>query len=130
MQSFHYAHFPPHLSTIYIALYSDVTNSSLLRQRLISASIAPGPEGDLDREAVNFAFIEARLVRSSIPCHGLNCTVTVPQITSLQHLQTAIYQALLADSQDSLRTKTIHSEILWALSPNNNVCISANVCFI
>src|SRR5437879_3609846 len=45
------------------------------------------------------------------------------KITSPLHLQTAIYQALLSESQGSLRTKTIHSEIIWALNPTNNVRI-------
>jgi EKC/KEOPS complex subunit CGI121/TPRKB len=44
------------------------------------------------------------------------------QITSRLHLQTAIYQAILA-AQSSLRTKTVHSEILWALNPTNNVLL-------
>jgi len=46
------------------------------------------------------------------------------KITSILHLQTAIYYSLLAQSQGSLRTKTVHSEILWALNPSNNVRIS------
>jgi len=45
------------------------------------------------------------------------------KITSILHLQTAIYYALLAQSQGCLRTKTVHSEILWALNPSNNVRI-------
>jgi len=40
------------------------------------------------------------------------------------HLQTAIYHAILAASQGCLRTKTVHSEVLWALNPTNNVCQS------
>ena len=46
---------------------------------------------------------------------------TSAKITSVLHLQTAIYYALLAQSQECLRTKTVHSEILWALNPSNNV---------
>ena len=45
------------------------------------------------------------------------------KITSILHLKTAVYYALLAQSQESLRTKTVHSEILWALNPSNNVNI-------
>ncbi len=38
------------------------------------------------------------------------------------HLETAIYQAILAEeSQGGLRTKTVHSEILFYLNPTNNV---------
>ena len=43
------------------------------------------------------------------------------QITSVLHIQTAIAQALLAATQNTLRTKTVHSEIIWALNPSNNV---------
>ena len=45
------------------------------------------------------------------------------KICSILHLQTAVYQAILAQAQRSLRTKTVHSEILWALNPTNNVYI-------
>lgn len=49
------------------------------------------------------------------------------KITSVLHLQTAIYYALLAQRQECLRTKTIHSEILWALNPTNNARISTPI---
>ncbi|KAF8075958.1 CGI-121-domain-containing protein [Lyophyllum atratum] len=42
-------------------------------------------------------------------------------ISSRLHLQTAIYQAILAESQNALRTRTVHSEVLWALSPTNHI---------
>lgn len=42
-------------------------------------------------------------------------------MTSGLHLQTAILQACQSAAQDTLRTKTVHSEILWALCPTNNV---------
>ncbi|KAK7021205.1 kinase binding protein CGI-121-domain-containing protein [Favolaschia claudopus] len=65
--------------------------------------MAEGSDGERERDAVNFAFIEARL------------------ITSVNHLRTAIYHAVLAESQNNLRTKTVHSEIIWALNPSNNI---------
>jgi Kinase binding protein CGI-121 len=43
------------------------------------------------------------------------------QVTSVLHIQTAITQALLAAAQNTLRTKTVHSEVIWALNPSNNV---------
>ncbi|KAI0666172.1 CGI-121-domain-containing protein [Trametes maxima] len=103
MQTFHYSHLPHELSTVHVALYTNVANSAALRSRIVRASQLEGPEGDAERDAVNFAFIDARL------------------ICSLLHLQTAIYQAILAQAQGSLRTKTVHSEILWALNPTNNI---------
>lgn len=54
----------PHLgASVHAALFHDVKNAALLRARLISASTMTGDEGMKEREAVNFAFIDARLVR-------------------------------------------------------------------
>ncbi|KAI0368477.1 CGI-121-domain-containing protein [Pilatotrama ljubarskyi] len=103
MQTLRYSHLPAQISTVHIALFTDVSNSAALRSRIVRASQLEGPEGDTEREAVNFAFIDARL------------------ICSLLHLQTAVYQAILAHAQGSLRTKTVHSEILWTLNPTNNI---------
>ncbi|KAI0751694.1 CGI-121-domain-containing protein [Daedaleopsis nitida] len=103
MQSFRYAHLPPEFSTVHLALFKHVANSAQLRSRIVRASQLEGPDGDAEREAVNFAFIDARL------------------ICSLLHLQTAVYQAILAQVQGSIRTKTVHSEVLWALNPTNNI---------
>ena len=63
MESFSYPQFSPDVSSVHIALFKNVTNASQLKQRLISAATMPGPEGELERAAVNFAFIDARLVR-------------------------------------------------------------------
>ncbi|KAI0719219.1 CGI-121-domain-containing protein [Fomitopsis betulina] len=103
MESFHYAHLPDHLAHVHLALFHNVANAPHIRQRIVRASQLATPEGDQEREALNFAFIDARL------------------IASLLHLQTAVHQAILAEVQGALRTKTVHSEIIWALSPNNNI---------
>ncbi|KAN0140165.1 Kinase binding protein CGI-121 domain containing protein [Lactarius tabidus] len=100
MESFAYPHFS---SKAHVALFNCVTNAAELRARIVRASTLEGDEGDAEREAVNFAFIDARL------------------ITSVLHIQTAITQALLAAAQNTLRTKTVHSEIIWALNPSNNI---------
>ncbi|KAI9466554.1 CGI-121-domain-containing protein [Lactarius psammicola] len=100
MESFAYPHFS---SIAHIALFNRVTNAVELRTRIVRASNLEGDEGDAEREAVNFAFVDARLV------------------TSILHLQTAITQALLAAAQNTLRTKTVHSEVIWALNPSNNI---------
>ncbi|KIY69039.1 CGI-121-domain-containing protein [Cylindrobasidium torrendii FP15055 ss-10] len=93
-----------HLDAIaYYALYAPINNAASIRQRIVAAATADGPEGDREREEMNFAFIDASL------------------ITSLLHLQTGIHQAILTDSQGALRTKTVHSEILWSLNPTNNI---------
>jgi EKC/KEOPS complex subunit CGI121/TPRKB len=65
METCKYPQFPAHLSVVHTALYTTVTNSLLLKKRIINASTAQGTTGDQEREAVNFAFIDARLVRPS-----------------------------------------------------------------
>ena len=65
MEVYRYPQLPPHLATIYVALFTEVQNAAELKKRLISASVMSGEEGDIEREAVNFAFVDARLVGSS-----------------------------------------------------------------
>jgi EKC/KEOPS complex subunit CGI121/TPRKB len=115
-----------------------VENASSLRQRIIKAATMQGRKGEIEREAVNFAFIDARLVgiHSSIHCvpfieeslafsYVSHCDYPLGfvQITSPKHLLTAVHQAILADSTNpsGLRTKSVHSEVLFYLNPTNNV---------
>ncbi|KAI0273122.1 CGI-121-domain-containing protein [Russula aff. rugulosa BPL654] len=100
MESFDYPQFS---STVHVALFKHVTNAAKLKARIVRASTLEGTEGQTEREAVNFAFVDARL------------------ITSTLHIQTAIIQAMLAAAQNTLRTKTVHSEVIWALNPSNNI---------
>ena len=65
MQTFRYPHLPQELSTVHVALFTNVTNSADIRSRIIRASQLQSPEGDAERNAVNFAFIDARLVRAA-----------------------------------------------------------------
>ncbi|KAH6879654.1 kinase binding protein CGI-121-domain-containing protein [Coprinopsis sp. MPI-PUGE-AT-0042] len=103
MDSFLFSHLPQSHSLAQFALFRNVENTAELRKRIINAATLTGAEGDQEREAVNFAFIDARL------------------ITSKLHLQTAIHQAILAYTQNALRTKYVHSEILFYLNPTNNI---------
>lgn len=48
---------------VHISLYRDVVNAADLRKRLIAASTAIGDEGNAEREKVNFAFLNATMVR-------------------------------------------------------------------
>ncbi|KAG8987520.1 RuvB ATP-dependent DNA helicase pontin [Tulasnella sp. 427] len=84
-------------------LLVNVKNAAAIRSRIIAASTAGGEAGEIEREAVNFAFIDART------------------ITSREHLLAALYVALVAASHSDLTTKTVHSEILWALNYSNNI---------
>lgn len=60
METFAYPHFS---STVHVALFVHVTNAAELRARIIRASTLEGVEGEAEREAVNFAFVDALLVR-------------------------------------------------------------------
>ncbi|KAF9563355.1 CGI-121-domain-containing protein [Agrocybe pediades] len=103
MESLHYPQFDPEHSHVHVALLRGVTNAAALKSRIIAASTTEGEFGEKEREAVNFAFIDARL------------------ITSKLHLETATFQAILAESQGGLRTRTVHSEILYNLNPTHNI---------
>ncbi|KAG9075440.1 hypothetical protein FS749_012897 [Ceratobasidium sp. UAMH 11750] len=103
MLSSNYKFFPTEFSRLHIALFTNVQNAPELKARLIKAATMEGEEGEKEREAVNFAFVDA------LP------------IASLLHLQTAIQQATLAATDGSMKTKTVHSEILWALNGSNNI---------
>jgi EKC/KEOPS complex subunit CGI121/TPRKB len=59
MEAYRFPHFD---ASIYIALFNNVENASSLRTRLVTASTMTGEEGEAERAAVNFAFIDARLV--------------------------------------------------------------------
>jgi EKC/KEOPS complex subunit CGI121/TPRKB len=63
-----FSHFTPNHSQAYIALFRNVSNASDIKTRIISAAAAEGDAGEKEREAVNFAFIDARLVRTSYSC--------------------------------------------------------------
>ncbi|KAG6375133.1 hypothetical protein JVT61DRAFT_3338 [Boletus reticuloceps] len=89
---------------VFAAKFKGVKNAGAIRQRIVkAATMEEGPERDKERDAVNFAFINAKL------------------ITSPLHLQTAAVQALFASSTETMRTKTLHSEIIWNLNPTNNI---------
>lgn len=60
MESFDYPQFS---STVHLALFNHVTNAAKLKARIVRASTLEGAEGQAEREAVNFAFVDARLVR-------------------------------------------------------------------
>lgn len=68
METHTYPYFPAEVSTVHFALYTNVSNASELKRRLVAASNLPGKDGVREREAVNFAFVDARLVREI--CHS------------------------------------------------------------
>ncbi|KAL8290157.1 hypothetical protein RQP46_003096 [Phenoliferia psychrophenolica] len=87
-----------------IAFFSNLTNAPEIRARLVAASTLPDdPAGVAERAAVAFAFLDAQA------------------LTSRLHLLTAISQALLAEADDSLVTKTVQSEVLFSLEPGTAI---------
>ena len=73
MQSFVYDNFPSEISNVHFALITNVDNASQIRSRIISAATEAGPEGDKERAAVNFAFVEATLVSARADvCESVN----------------------------------------------------------
>ena len=67
MEVYRYPQFTPDFATVYVTLFAEVKNAAELKTRLVSASVMPGEGGDVEREAVNFAFIDARLVSEVCP---------------------------------------------------------------
>ena len=84
-------HMPPE-HPVYIGLYKDVKNATFLRQQLL--------EGNSQYE---YAFIDASI------------------ILSRTHLLCAIFRAMNDWLEDRLKSKNVHSEIVFCLSPNNNI---------
>jgi EKC/KEOPS complex subunit CGI121/TPRKB len=114
METYTLPFFPPNVGTVHIAYFEDVANAAAIKQRLIDAARTPGEEGERARAAVDFAFIDADL------------------LVSKQHLLTALLATLLtslpqaagalpAPPPPKTRTHNLHSEVLCALSPNNNI---------
>jgi hypothetical protein len=62
MEFFSFPFLPPNYSAAHVALFTNIKNAIHLRKRIIEAAAMNGEEGDREREAVNFAFIDASLV--------------------------------------------------------------------
>ncbi|KAH3678557.1 hypothetical protein WICMUC_001366 [Wickerhamomyces mucosus] len=84
--------FPQFPQFINIHRFTNVLNSSEIKENLI--------KGNKDYD---FAFINTKLIFSQ------------------SQLYSAIYRSLLELNNNNLRTKNIHSEILFCLSPINNI---------
>ncbi|KAL8838395.1 MAG: hypothetical protein Q9170_002155 [Blastenia crenularia] len=88
------AHLPDNLFA-YITLYDDVENAAFLQQQLL--------EGNIDFE---YAFIDASVIISST------------------HLLAAVFRAANDWTNGRLKTKNVHSEIVFCLTMNNNIAES------
>lgn len=100
METHTYPHLPSKSNTIHLSLFHNVRNSTSLRSRLITAATSNDPT---EQAAVNFAFIDAK----TIACK--------------EQLLNACVLAILAEESGNLKTRTVHSEVLWTLMPGTNV---------
>ncbi|KAG9790355.1 hypothetical protein KCU88_g1239, partial [Aureobasidium melanogenum] len=91
VQQLHLAHTPANLA-LYVAVYRDVENVTFLREQLLA--------GNAEFE---YAFIDASMV------------------VSTKHALAAAFRAINDYMNDRLKSRNIHSEIVFSLSPNNNV---------
>ena len=84
----------PHLPEhpLQIGLFTDVQNTAFLRQQLL--------DGNVEFE---YAFLDAAV------------------LLSREHVLAACFRAINDQQQARLKSKNVHSEIVFSLSPNNNV---------
>ncbi|KAH7377373.1 kinase binding protein CGI-121-domain-containing protein [Pyrenochaeta sp. MPI-SDFR-AT-0127] len=81
-----------HAYPVHVALFKDVTNAAYLRTQLLEAN----PDFD-------YAFLDASMILSP------------------QHLLSATFLALHSFLTSRQKTRTPHSELVFRLSPNNNI---------
>ncbi|KAL4935159.1 hypothetical protein BDV06DRAFT_135620 [Aspergillus oleicola] len=94
LETIHLPHLPSSLE-VHAALYKDVQNSPYLRQQLLA--------GNADFE---YALIDASMVLSRA------------------HALSAVFRAVNDYLNDRLKSRNIHSEIVFSLSPTNNIADS------
>ncbi|KAH7403262.1 kinase binding protein CGI-121-domain-containing protein [Cadophora sp. MPI-SDFR-AT-0126] len=94
IQTIHLEHLPPNYD-LHIALYRNVTNAAFLHQQLLA--------GNTDFE---YALIDASVILSKV------------------HILAAAYRAVNDLLENRLRSRNVHSEIVFSLSPNNNIAES------
>lgn len=84
----------PDTHRVYVGLFRGVSNAGYLQSQLLSRN------SDFE-----YAFIDASSVISRL------------------HLLAAVYKALTVLLDGTLKTPNVHSEVVCALSPSNNVCL-------
>nr|POE68842.1 ekc/keops complex subunit [Quercus suber] len=84
----------PHLSEhqLQVALFANVRNATFLRTQLLQGN-----------SSFEYAFLDASA------------------ILSRAHIQAACFRAINDLLNDRLKSRNVHSEIVFSLSPNNNV---------
>ncbi|KAK2757022.1 hypothetical protein FQN54_004991 [Arachnomyces sp. PD_36] len=94
LQTFHLSHLPPS-TPIHVALYRNLENASFLREQLLSGN-----------SEFEYAFIDASMILSTT------------------HALSAAFRAINDYTSGRLKSRNVHSEIVFSLSPNNNIAES------
>ncbi|KAK0509046.1 hypothetical protein JMJ35_008417 [Cladonia borealis] len=94
LQTLHLAHLPPDLA-VHVALYTEVQNAAYLRDQLL--------QGNQDFE---YALIDASV------------------IISTTHVLAAVFRAANDHLNKRLKSRNVHSEIVFSLGANNNIAQS------
>ena len=100
-------HLPGYL--VYALLFKDVKNAAFLRQQLIA--------GNAEFE---YAFLDATKVLE-LQLQTTSRKLTSDQILSVNHALAAVFRAVNDKMHSRLKSRNWHSEIVFSLSPNNNV---------
>ncbi|KAK2625514.1 hypothetical protein QTJ16_004826 [Diplocarpon rosae] len=91
LQTIHLEHLPTSYE-LHIALYHNVTNAAFLHQQLLTSNTE-----------FEYTFLDASVILSRV------------------HILAAAYRAINDMQENRLRTRNVHSEIVFSLSPNNNI---------
>ncbi|OJD10644.1 hypothetical protein AJ78_08402 [Emergomyces pasteurianus Ep9510] len=94
LETIQLAHAPSNCP-VHVALYRDLQNASFLREQLLS--------GNTEFE---YAFIDAAMILSTT------------------HILAAVFRAVNDHQNSRLKSKNVHSEIVYSLSANNNIAES------
>jgi EKC/KEOPS complex subunit CGI121/TPRKB len=111
VQKINLAHVPPDLA-IYAALYTNVENARFLKEQLLAGN-----------SEFEYAFIDASVVGHRLRLWKV-FTLTqrsYGQIISTTHVLAAGFCALYDYLNERLKSRNVHAEIVFSLSPNNNV---------
>ncbi|PYH90507.1 CGI-121-domain-containing protein [Aspergillus ellipticus CBS 707.79] len=94
LDTIHLAHLPPSMA-VHVAVYRDVQNAPFLRQQLLSAN-----------SEFEYAFIDASVVLSRT------------------HALSAVFRAANDFMNGRLKSRNVHSEIVFSLNPTTNIAES------
>ncbi|KAG6331815.1 hypothetical protein ID866_7275 [Astraeus odoratus] len=113
METYRYPHFG---AVVYVAKFGGVKNAEEIRSRIIKAASLVGPDGDSEREAVNFAFIEAKLISEAIKLFGVSSKTTDLILVHVATSDTDAVEKNMVDvvEGDLVRVSTIPETTSWS----------------